>query len=318
MGDFRATLSQASPLNTSNTEDTRTLTPISRRYLLNAQVFTSIQSNYHALFRVTCVGEDKAWILGNSNVISQINIRGSINEKVIIPCLFFPDDISVNIEGELMYSDLDRKTVNIVRLGRSKTVNIVRNGRIKSQINPPHGWEPHGLCCTKAGGIFIHLMESSLSTKSPKNKINHYQGERITQIIDKDGLGNSILGDGTCSIYITQSNNGDICVSDTNAGKVIILDKLDRVRFRYDGKQAKLRKLFSPKGLVTDSLCQIIVSDYNNDCVHILNKNGQILRCLGECGLLKPCAVSLDGQGRLWVGMRDSGDIKVIEYLKDA
>ena len=307
MGDFRATLSQASPLITSNTEGACTLTPISRRYLLNAHLFTSIQSNYHALFRVTCVGEDKAWILGNSNVISKINIHGSVTEKVIIPCLFFPDDISVNTEGDLVYSDFDRKTVN-----------TVRNGRIKSQITPRHGWEPHSLCCTKAGGIFIHLMEKSLSTKSAKNKIIHYQGQRITQIIDKDDLGNSILGDGTCSIYITQSCNGDICVSDTNAEKVIILDKLDRVRYRYDGKQANLRKLFSPKGLVTDSLCQIIVSDYNNECVHILSKNGQILRCLDECGLLKPCALSLDGQGRLWVGMRSSGDIKVIEYLKDA
>ena len=34
---------------------------------------------------------------------------------------------------------------------------------------------------------------------------------------------------------MSENNNGDICVSDTIANTVIVIDKTGRVRFRYDG-----------------------------------------------------------------------------------
>ena len=254
---------------------------------------------------MVCIESDEAWMLGNSHVITRIDINGLVKVKVNIMSLSWPDDISVTSEGELIYTDRD-----------SKTVKIVRHGMIKTLIRPPQVWEPHSLCWTRSGNILIHMMETSHTTRHVRNKIICYQGERIVQIINKDVHGDFILSDGYFSIYMAQNGNGDICVSDVNAKIVVVVDKMESVRFRYDGKQAKKRELFSPKGLITDSLCQIIVSDYNNDCLHILNKNGQILRYLDDCGLLKPCPVSLDSQGRLWVGLRDSGEIKVIEYLK--
>ena len=114
---------------------------------------------------------------------------------------------------------------------------------------------------------------------------------------------------------MSENNNGDVCVSDCNANSVVVVDKTGRVRFRYDGSPARREMKFTPGYIVTDALSQIIVSDYNNNCLHILDQNGQFLRCVDGCGLEKPFGLSVDSEGRLWVGC-DRGEIKVIQYLE--
>ena len=114
---------------------------------------------------------------------------------------------------------------------------------------------------------------------------------------------------------ITENSNGDICVSDRNARTVTVVDRTGRVRFRYDGSPAGIKKFFDPIGIVTDSLSQIIVSDVNNDCLHILDQNGKFLKCVDNCGLHKPWGLSVDSEGRLWVALTEENAIKVIKYL---
>ena len=147
-----------------------------------------------------------------------------------------------------------------------------------------------------------------------KNKIIRYQGQTITQKINKDRQGSPIFKDGTYPLNMSENNNGDVCVSDANADTVVVVNKPGRVRFRYDGTQARPKKAFGPRGIVTDALSQIIVADCNNNCLHILDQNGQFLRCVDDCGLEKPYGLSIDCEGKLWVGS-ERGDIKVIKYL---
>nr|XP_022312009.1 tripartite motif-containing protein 2-like [Crassostrea virginica] len=108
-----------------------------------------------------------------------------------------------------------------------------------------------------------------------------------------------------------ENNNGDVCCSDVNADTVVVVDKTGRVQFRYDGKP----KSFGPRGIVTDALSQIIVTDVYNGCIHLLDQNGQFLRCVDDIGLGNPNGLSVDSEGRLWVGLLHTGTIKVIEYM---
>ena len=55
--------------------------------------------------------------------------------------------------------------------------------------------------------------------------------------------------------------------------------------------------------LVTNSLGHLIVADLNNDCLHILDQNGDFLRCLDTFGLENPNGLSVDSEGRLWVAL---------------
>nr|XP_022312018.1 uncharacterized protein LOC111117240 [Crassostrea virginica] len=141
----------------------------------------------------------------------------------------------------------------------SKTVNIVRDGKSETLITAPKGWTPGSLSCTRSGDIL----------------------------------------DGLYPLFMSESNNGDVCVSDTTA-YIVVVDKTGRVRFRYDGTPARRENPFGPAGIVTDGLSQIIVADISSACLHILDQNGQFIRCVDDCGLEIPLALSVDSAGRLW------------------
>ena len=116
---------------------------------------------------------------------------------------------------------------------------------------------------------------------------------------------------------MSENNNGDICVSDTIANTVVVVEKTARVRFRYNGTSSRRKSPIAPRGIVTDALSHIIVADYNNNCVHIIDQNGQFSRRGDGCGVEKArgMGVGSGGGGRLWLGC-ESGEIKVIDYLK--
>ena len=83
------------------------------------------------------------------------------------------------------------------------------------------------------------------------------------------------------------------------------------------GAQAKRRKSFDPRCIVTDFRSQITVTDVYNDCLHILdqNLNGSLLRCVDNCGIYRPYGLSLDDKGRLWLGLPTTNGINVIDDM---
>jgi hypothetical protein len=117
-------------------------------------------------------------------------------------------------------------------------------------------------------------------------------------------------------LYVVENNNGDICASDNNAKAMVVVSKSGKVRFRYTGTPAKKKMSFYPVHIVTDSMSQIIVADFCNACLHILDQNGQFLKCVDTCRLEDPLGLSMDSKGRLWVGLCRSGEVKVIQYMK--
>ncbi|XP_078330861.1 uncharacterized protein LOC144624770 [Crassostrea virginica] len=302
IGGYTAILKQMSQPSLST--DVSRLTTGIGKLMDKVRVIATIPTTYGPLYSVSCVGEAEAWIYGKNKAITRIDIHGAVKDTVTTTCLNWPGDISVTKGRELMYSDLI-----------SKTVNIVRDGKYETLITTPQGWRPGRLCSTRSGDILVQVYTGSGPQRKRKNKIIRYQGQNIKQEINNDGQGNPIFKDGNYSLFMSENNNGDVCVSDLNAYTVVVVDKTGRVRFRYDGKPARREKTFGPAAIVTDALSQIIVTDYNNDCLHILDQNGQFLRCVDDCGLKGPWGLSVDIEGKLWVGSWQSGEIKVIEYL---
>ncbi|XP_062592609.1 uncharacterized protein LOC134254059 [Saccostrea cucullata] len=272
-----------------------------RKLLDKAKVITTISTGMKPLIGISCTCTNDAWAHGEDKVIRRINIHGSLKEKITTKCESGPSDISVTRQGELIYSDEG-----------SRTVNIFRKGRVQKLITLPRGWHTDVLCCTRSGDLLVSMETPDYS----HHKIVRYQGQTATQEIDKDEHGQNIFKDGKYGVSIEENNNGDLCATDTNAETVIVMDKTGRVRFRYNGIPARRNYSFNPTDLVTDSLSQIIIADYDNECLHILDQNGQFLRCVDMCGLERPFGISVDSEGRLWVGCYNSGDVKVIQYME--
>jgi DNA-binding beta-propeller fold protein YncE len=295
LGRYKAKLSQIS--RTSIDIEASTL-PIGKSPS-NAVVVATMPTRYEPLYRVACVGKDEALVSGKNKTIGRFQIPGTEKETVTVPCLTWPSDISVTREGDLLYTDSYNGSVNIVRGGKTKTL-----------ITTPEGWYPEGLCCTPSGDVLVSMSTTDFS----HCKIVRYRGQNVEQEIEKDDDGESIYKGGDNMLFVEENNNGDVCTSDINSQTVVVVDRSGRVRFRYDGAPAGRKESFSPVQIVTDAAGRIIVADYSNDCLHVLDPDGQFLLCVDNCGLDKPFGLSIDTTGRLWVGLAESGELKVIQY----
>ena len=132
-----------------------------------------------------------------------------------------------------------------------------------------------GCPCTRSRDILVHVFEWMFSgyDSQTMNKLIRYQGQHIRQKINNDRTRKLIFKNGDNSLFMTENNNGDVCVSDRNDNTVVVVGKTGRVRFRYNGAPARREKSFDPRYIVTDALSQIIVTDIN-DCLNILDHNG--------------------------------------------
>lgn len=294
--EYKATLKQA---ELSSQTDTVFSSMSTRDLLDKAEVVATFPTGVESLWRISCLGTEEAWLSGKGKTITRVDIDGFVRESVTSTCQKTPVDIAVTRKGELIYSDSEHGTVNIVKNGVSETL-----------ITAPRGWSPKGLCSTESGEILVNM------NSGVQNKVVRYKNRKIAQEIFKDEKGDLIFGKDKWMLFLVENRNEDICVSDYNADSVVAVDKAGRVRFRYNGSPAGGPEPFSPRQIVTDSLGQIIVADYNNVCIHILEQNGQFLKCLDKCGFHSLCGLSIDNMERLWVGLIDNGNVKVIQYMK--
>ncbi|XP_078328674.1 uncharacterized protein LOC111115683 isoform X2 [Crassostrea virginica] len=232
IGGYRAMLKQISEPSLSS--DISRLTTGIGKLMDEVRVIATIPTTYKPLWGVDCVGETEAWIYGNNKTITRIDIHGAVKDTVTTTCLYYPGGISVTRERDLIYSDENSRTVNIVRHGKSETL-----------ITAPDGWVPRRLCCGRSGDILVHMYKGN--GRQRKNKIIRYQGQNIKQEINEDGQGNPIFKDGGSSLHMSENNNGDVCVSDCNAGTVVVVDKTGGVRFRYESTPARREKSFGPR-----------------------------------------------------------------------
>ncbi|XP_062585406.1 uncharacterized protein LOC134247084 [Saccostrea cucullata] len=239
--------------------------------------------------RIACRNTEEVWVTGKNKTITRINIQGSVQETVTFqnnPC-----DISVSNEGYLLYIDRVNRVINDVHQTTAK-------------FTTAQGWYPLGLCCTQSRDLLV-----SMCTHNYEHyKIVSYEGQTIKQEIEKDNKGKPLYKRGEMMLFVTENNNGDICASDCNGKKVVVVNKAGKLRFQYKG-QKKMKKQFDPASIVTDFEARIIEKVYGNSCTHIIDQDGQFLRILAFCG-----ALSLDTLGRLWVGDNDGGSVKVIKY----
>jgi hypothetical protein len=116
--------------------------------------------------------------------------------------------------------------------------------------------------------------------------------------------------------YLTENNNGDICVSDNSASQVVVGTRSGQYRFSYSGDLSM--KGFCPYGICTDILGHIIVSfDFFElaSTIYLLSEDGQLLKSLDQ---YQPAirAVCVDNRHNLWLGQGSSNVVSVCRYFK--
>jgi hypothetical protein len=262
------------------------------------RLITTIDTRYNGLRSVSCLIDEEIWARGDGKIMKLYDVRGKLLKSSNTKSGNTPEDIAVTGKGELVYTDRE-----------ARTVNTVKNKQIKEVIRLPR-WKPSSVCSTSSDDLLVFMV----SDDAKQSKVVRFSGFKEAQTIQFDDQGRLLYSSDHIK-YISENRNLDICMADNMAQIVVVVNQAGQLRFQYRGNISKSKGSFCPYGIATDSQSQILTADYYNDCVHILDQDGQFLRYIDNCGLVGPWGLCVDTRDNLFVAEFNSGIVKKIQYL---
>ncbi|XP_048766477.1 uncharacterized protein LOC125673751 [Ostrea edulis] len=258
----------------------------------------SIDTWHLGLRSVSCLIDTTFWISSEDCFLDLYDLQGKLLKSIQTKSGNTPKDITVTQRGDLVYTDTESRTVNIVQYNR------VREALKHWEIKPGH------VCRSSAGDLLVIMDSDDGCTPS---KVVRCSGTAETQTIQFDDLGRPLYSSGYYK-YISENRNLDICVADNDAEAVVVVNQSGNLRFRYTGHPFNTKQSFDPVGITTDSQSHILTSDCKNNRIHILDQDGQFLRYIHNCDLRDPWGLCVDTADNLFVAEYESGKVKKIKY----
>lgn len=264
-------------------------------------VVTDINTEYAAsngLRGVSCLSDENVWTCGfNEKIMRLYNLKGELVQTLETKSGYSTRDIAVTTSGELVYTDV-----------YDRAVNISKDTRIRKAVEFS-GWKPLNVCCTSSGELLVVLV----SDDNTQTKVVRYADSTEKQTIQWDGE-RPLYSSERFSKYICENRNLDVCVSDYAASAVVVVNHAGNFQFNYTGNTSTPKGGFDPFGITTDSECRILTSDWFNKCIHILDQFGQFLRYINNCDLHLPCGICVGARDNLFVAELNTGKVKKIQY----
>lgn len=215
---------------------------------------------------------------------------------------FYNGPHTVNTEQELIY--IDRNYNNIIKLSRDLETSTILIKRTEDD------WESR---CVYWSPSTKDRLVGMFNKESLIGKITRYsQTGQLTQTIQTDNTGLEIFQKPN---YITDNNNGDVVVSDSNSA-VVVTERGGGYRFSYTGYPSGSRIM--PYGICTDALSHILVCDLEGHKIHIIDKDGQFLSLFStkSQNMGWPCSLSYDfNTCCILVGSHHYNKVFVFKYI---
>ncbi|XP_022298082.2 uncharacterized protein LOC111107263 [Crassostrea virginica] len=301
---LRSLVGEFSPLSTAEVVrvfKARKPSALLKDLLDGPEILNTIKTGPEYLRSVTCLNEEEIWTSGETCNIKCFNVQGVLQKTIKTISGKPPYDIALDRNGTMIYSE-----------GTTRTVYKVKNDQTEEIIRL-QGWNPTQLCATSSGDLLVTMYIDDQT----QSKVVRYSGSTVKQTIQFDEEGQPLYSGNSKIKYISENRNLDICVADSGAGAIVVVDQVGKLRFRYTGPFSSTRKkLFSPRGITTDSQSRILTSDYHNHCIRILDQDGLFLRYFDISGLRDLFGLCVDNNDRLFVCENHSRTVKEIKYLK--
>ncbi|XP_078341695.1 uncharacterized protein LOC144627779 [Crassostrea virginica] len=272
-----------------------------RELLDEPEVLNTVNTGHGNPRSVSCLNEEEIWSSGLTANIKCFNIQGVLQKTIRRKSGTMPNDIAVDRDGALLYSD--RKTRTVYKVKNDQTEKIITL----------QGWTPVNLCVTSSGDLLVTMYGDN----GTQFKVVRYSGSTVKQTIQFDEEGQPLYSGNTNIKYISENRNLDICVADLKAGAVVVVNQAGKLRFRYPGHPSPVNsKPYVPFGITTDSQNRILTADRDNNSIHILDADGQFLRYIDNCELKYPYGLCVDSDDNLFVCEFNTGNVKKIVYWK--
>ncbi|KAH3843025.1 E3 ubiquitin-protein ligase TRIM71-like [Dreissena polymorpha] len=253
------------------------------------------------------ISEQEAWLAcgwGTKDVYL-FTMTGERKKKITLDIQI--DHLIMNLSGELLVSSYEDKYIR--KINKDHEV---------CDFAMPHLY-PGGMVMTKRKELFVCAVDSYTTRRADHShrcllKMSEY-GMNI-DTIDEDG---DVILFGA-PYRVCEAPNKDLVVTDREEGKLRVtrVDQEGCLKYVYKGPtNAALKQPFNPLGLCCDRVGNLLVSDWGNHCVHLVNNEGEFQGFIlsQKDGLFKPNAMALDKSGNLWIG-DGNATVRVYKYGK--
>uniref|UniRef100_K1QA42 Tripartite motif-containing protein 2 n=1 Tax=Magallana gigas TaxID=29159 RepID=K1QA42_MAGGI len=250
----------------------------------------------NSVFHVSPGKSDILWVNDDRGNLIQTDLQRNQLQKIQTRIGKLIGYHTVTQDGDLIYADSDNNVIN--RITPDKTITeFIKTGK----------WFPLSIHSSRTNGDILVGMQMGKAKVTRYNKT----GKEIENI-QRDNKRQEMY---SYPHYITENINGDICTSDLLKKTIVVVNKSGQHRFSYTGQKS----LFTPYGICTDVLGHILVCDYHNATVDLVDQDGQFL-CLvlttKQQGVVCLRSVCVDDENNLIVGQSNNNTVTVYKYLQ--
>ncbi|XP_078311416.1 uncharacterized protein LOC144618693 isoform X4 [Crassostrea virginica] len=283
------------------------LTLLSSPVVQKSLSVTGVNECYH----ISCVTPDRVWVSDLNNLILTDTATGKQLHSVEDSLDSGIGKHTVNCEGELIYIDKGRNIIKLCNDMKTTTTLIKRTDKT---------WTPLCVYCSPSSGdLLVGMWRRDTDTRTITGKVMRYDntGKHKQTIPHDDNTPHTLY---KYPVFITENNNGDVLVSDYSRDAVVVTSGEGVHRFSYTGLPPSGSGLW-PRGICTDVMSHILVSDVITHTVQMLDRDGQFLSYVltrhRTPGMdYTPCGLSYDVTTHaVCVGSEENNTMSVCQYI---
>ncbi|XP_022288140.2 uncharacterized protein LOC111100486 isoform X2 [Crassostrea virginica] len=266
-------------------------------------------------FHIFCVTPDRFWVSDLYNLILTDTATGKQLHRVEHSSHSWTGKHTVNSKGELIYID---KKYNIIKLCNDMETTTTLIKRTDTT------WRPLSVYCSPSSGdLLVGMDRYDTYRRTHTGKVMRYDntGKYKQTIPHDDNTPHDLY---MWPVFITENNNGDVLVSDHYRQAVVVTSGEGVHRFSYTGpppSRSELDPELRPRGICTDVMSHILVSDLRTFTVQMLDRDGQFLSYVltrQTPGMdYPPCGLSYDVTTHaVYVGSANNNTMSVCRYIE--